>query len=99
MQPDPTVQALTVTEGMPTLPEPLPRTLPAWFWSAILGVAALGCALGWLLTRTAPLLWGLVPYTMLGNSLARIPYDWYLPAIVQHQPAVLAVALATLPPC
>lgn len=96
MQPNPTSETLTVTEGIPTPPRPLPATLPAWFWSVVLGIVTLACAIGWLLTRTAPLLWGLAPYTMLGNSLAMIPYDWYLPAIVHHQPALLAVTIATL---
>ncbi len=95
MRPEPTAPIRLVTDDL-LPPAPAPPTLPAWFWSVVLGVVTLACAVGWLITHTAPLLWGLVPYTMLGNSLAMIPYDWYLPAIVQHQPALLVVAIATL---
>lgn len=95
MHPDSSTSTLSVTEGMPTPPRPSPPTVPAWFWSAVLGSVTAACGVGWIVTRQAPLLWGLVPYTLLGNSLAMIPYDWYLPAIVQHQPAAMAVAVAT----
>ncbi len=84
-----------VTEGI-LPPASAPPTLPAWFWSVVLGVVTVACAVGWLVSHRSPLLWGLVPYTMLGNSLAMVPYDWYLPALVQQQPVLLAVGLATL---
>ena len=39
---------------------------------------------------------GLLPYSFVGNSLAMVPYDWYIPAFVQQYPAWSAVAVALL---
>lgn len=86
---------LEIFHEMPAPPSPEPPTLPAWFWSTVLGTVALGSAVGWFWTRESPLLWGLVPFTFLGNSLAMVPYDWYLPAFVHEHPALLGVLLAT----
>lgn len=95
MPPNPSGPINEATEAAVIPPEPLPTRLPAWFWSVVLGAVSLVCAAGWFLTHSAPLLWGLVPYTMIGNSLLMVPYDWYLPAVVQHQPAILVVVIAT----
>ena len=84
-----------VTEGAPELPTPIRPAVPAWFWSTVVVVIALGCAAGWALSGGSPLLWGLVPYTIIGNSLAMIPYDWYLPAFVQQHGALTGIVIAT----
>lgn len=69
-------------------------TVPAWRWPAVLGGVA---AVALLLTAWRPaqaLAWWLVPYTFVGNSLAMVPYDWYIPAVVHTLPAWLVVVLA-----
>lgn len=77
-------------------PEPLLPRVPPWFWSAVVVGLSAACGIGWLVERTNTLQWGLVPFTMLGNSLAMVPYDWYLPAYVQVHEAAGGVVLATL---
>lgn len=84
----------------PTTPTaPLP-TVPVWWWSSVIAVGALASLAGWVLHPSDPLTWALVPYTMLGNSLAMVPYDWFLPAyVVAHDPVtgvVVAVAANVL---
>lgn len=95
MQTEPISEPLEVTAGIPVPPAPVPPSVPAWFWSVVLGTLVAGCALGWLVTGSAPLLWGIVPFTFVGNSLAMVPYDWYLPAFVHAHPAMLGVVIAT----
>ncbi len=60
----------------------------------MLALVCLGSFVGWILHPTDPLTWALVPYTMLGNSLAMVPYDWYLPAYVVGHDAITGVLLA-----
>lgn len=77
-------------------PEPIRPLVPPWFWTVVvLGLSA-ACGIGWLVTGRDPLQWALVPFTMLGNSLAMVPYDWYLPAYVQVHEAAFGVVVATL---
>ena len=72
-----------------------PPKVPSWFWSVVVVALSALCGLGWLSGRHDVLFWGLVPFSMLGNSLAMVPYDWYLPAFVQVHDVALGVALAT----
>ena len=84
----------------PTPATALVPTIPAWWWSSVIAVGALASLVGWWLHPTDPLTWALVPYTMLGNSLAMVPYDWFLPAyVVAHDPVngvLIAVAANVL---
>jgi membrane protein YqaA with SNARE-associated domain len=57
-------------------------------------VGGLASLAGWVLNPADPLTWALVPYTMLGNSLAMVPYDWFLPAYVVAHDATTGVLLA-----
>jgi membrane protein YqaA with SNARE-associated domain len=77
-------------------PEPLPPGVPPWFWSVIVLLLSALSGIGWLLSQRHPLQWALVPFTMVGNSLAMVPYDWYLPAYVQVHEATAGIAVATL---
>lgn len=85
-----------VTEAVDAPPVPIPPRVPPWFWSAILVTISAACGIGWLVTQRDPLRWALIPFTMVGNSLAMVPYDWYLPAYVQAHPATGGVIVATL---
>lgn len=86
---------LDVTAAAGTIPTPRLPSAPPWFWSTVLVVTTIACATGWIAQGRQPLLWGLVPYTLIGNSLAMVPYDWYLPAFVHHQPVITGVVVAT----
>ncbi|MGE0439100.1 MAG: hypothetical protein AB7S39_01330 [Gemmatimonadales bacterium] len=79
-----------------TAPAPVVPSFPSWAWTSVLVAVSVLAGLGWLLTGGDPLLWGLVPFSMLGNSLLMVPYDWYLPAYVQDHAALPGVILATL---
>lgn len=76
-------------------PSPTPPTVPVWFWTTVLLTIALACGLGWILSGHSPYLWGLVPFTFVGNSLAMVPFDWYIPGFVQYHNPWLGVTLAT----
>ena len=92
MDRDPPVDTAVLPDAAP---EPIAPAVPPWFWSAVvLGLSAI-CGIGWLVSGQHPLQWALVPFTMLGNSLAMVPYDWYLPAYVQVHGAAAGVILAT----
>lgn len=88
-------QVLEVTEAVEGPPTPIPPRAHPWAWTAVVLAVAAAAGVGWLFHREDPLGWALVPFTMLGNSLAMIPYDWFLPAYVQEHPAVLGVVVAT----
>lgn len=80
---------------LPTAPATAPApTVPAWWWSSVLAVGTVVSFGGWIFHRADPLTWALVPYTMLGNSLAMVPYDWFLPAYVVAHDATSGVLLA-----
>lgn len=76
-------------------PAPRRPAVPVWFWSVILLAITTGCGIGWALSGHSPYLWGLVPFTFVGNSLALVPYDWYLPGFVQYHNPWVGVTLAT----
>jgi uncharacterized membrane protein YdjX (TVP38/TMEM64 family) len=82
-------------DSMGDLPIPTPPAVPVWFWPVILLLLCAACGVGWLVSGHSPYLWGLVPFTFVGNSLAMIPYDWYLPGFVQYHDPWLGVGLAT----
>jgi membrane protein YqaA with SNARE-associated domain len=73
-----------------------PPTVPFWLWPGVmvaLSLACLGLSIRW---PSHSLAFGLLPYTFVGNSLAMIPFDWYIPAFVQRYPAWSAVLVATI---
>ena len=84
-----------VTEALDGPPTAVPPRLPPWLWTSVVAALSLLSGIGWLLNRDDPLTWALVPFTMLGNSLAMVPYDWFLPAYVQDHPVVVGVIVAT----
>lgn len=79
----------------PDPPMPAQPTVPVWFWTTMLLGISLACGIGWAMSGHSPYLWGLVPFTFVGNSLAMVPYDWYLPGFVQYHNPWLGVGLAT----
>lgn len=86
---------LDVGDALEEIPTPIAPTLPWWFWSVVLlGVSSM-CAFFWLVEPRDPLKYWLIPYTAVGNSLLLVPYDWYLPAYVQHHAALMGVTVAT----
>lgn len=76
-------------------PAPVPPRVPPWLWTAVVLALSAICGIGWLVTGSNPLQWALIPFTMIGNSLAMVPYDWYLPAYVQVHDAAGGVVVAT----
>lgn len=76
-------------------PAPLSPTVPFWFWSAVLAAITVACGAAWLVVGHSPYLWGLAPFTFVGNSLAMVPYDWYIPGFVQYHDPWLGVTIAT----
>lgn len=92
MDAEPPVTTLLPDEETPV---PITPTVPPWFWSAVVVGLSAACGIGWLLSGRNPLQWALIPFTMLGNSLAMVPYDWYLPAYVQVHEAAMGIVLAT----
>lgn len=73
-----------------------PPTVPIWLWPGVMAVLSLTCLVLWRRWPEHGLGLGLLPYTFVGNSLAMVPFDWYIPAFVQRYPAWTAVVIATI---
>lgn len=88
-------EELDVAAAVDGPPTPVRPRVHPWAWTAVVATLSVISGTGWLLHGEDPLAWAIVPFTMLGNSLAMVPYDWFLPAYVQEHPVVLGVVLAT----
>ncbi|HEU4697677.1 MAG TPA: hypothetical protein VFS40_00700 [Gemmatimonadales bacterium] len=88
----------------PTQPTPFPTKLaepllprhPAWLLPAVMVVLGLAGLAGMFLDPAHKWMWGFVPYTFLGNSLAPLPYDGYVIALGKNDPIWLIVVVGTL---
>jgi membrane protein YqaA with SNARE-associated domain len=84
-----------LVDALEDVPTPRYPVAPWWFWTLVLVAVSASCAMLWLSGMDDGLQAGIAPYTFVGNSLALIPYDWFLPAYVQHHVPWIGVALAT----
>lgn len=75
---------------------PIVPSHPAWLWPAVMVVTSAVALVGMYLQPEIAWLWGLIPYSYLGNSLAPLPYDGYIIALGEHHPIWLVVVVGTI---
>jgi membrane protein YqaA with SNARE-associated domain len=75
------------------LAEPILPKHPVWLLPATMSALSAAALAAMVLDPVRKWVWGFVPYTFLGNSLAPLPYDGYVIALGKTEPIWLIVVV------